>query len=136
MKSPCSAASLAARTQSSALRRIRRGTGRSREISLSPPLIQSRAGGIIEVDYLVKGKTATSLVNAMTATVPSVAHANANEVLRRWYALADVAPLFHRVTLFDDAAARFKDDDLRLLETLSVVIPLSAPESIRDTLSP
>jgi hypothetical protein len=83
----------------------------------------------VKVDYRVTGPSTKSSLLIMKGS-----HAQANEVLRRWFDLrtADVSDRF--LTILDDQGAVEKQDDLDRLSAISSVISVSHPVMIHHFL--
>jgi hypothetical protein len=92
-------------------------------------------GSIIKIDFRVVGRTSSSLVQPISTRTPSMARGVAVEAFRKWYDIAKAGVKEQRVTLLDDEHVAFREEDVDRLNDVSIVLPFSAPEQIRDFLA-
>lgn len=95
-----------------------------------------RSGRPVKVDFLVRGARTRSAVLTLASGNSSQAHVAANEVFSRWYDLQGAEEQAdQRVTLFDDSRDVYRDNDLRRLQEMSVVLGVSDPQAVREVLA-
>ncbi len=90
-----------------------------------------RSGRTWIVDFHVRAARRSSLVYVLATGSRSAARPIAERVLAAWYdlnALAAGPEALHFVSLFDDTADVWTEEDFKLVEPLSVVTRWSAPE--------
>jgi hypothetical protein len=90
------------------------------------------------VDFLVKGRRATSAVMTLSARIPAAAHVQANEVFRKAHDLATAGRVEQRVALIDDvtgATEAYRDEDLRRIQTYATVVPFSERDTLQSLLA-
>lgn len=97
--------------------------------------IEGRYGRVVRVDFSVQGARARSLVLGLSSHNASAAHTAANEIFRKWHDLREPQRTEQRVTLFDDRSNAYRDDDLKRLEEVSVIVPFSDREGVRELLA-
>lgn len=97
--------------------------------------LTGRYGKAIRVDFLATGRRAQSAILGLSSGSASQAHTLANEIFRRWYDLSIPERDEQRLTIFNDTADVYRDDDLRRLEELSTVVAMSDRRAIRDLLA-
>lgn len=102
------------------------------------PRIPGRSGRIWTPDFHTRTPARSSLVYLLSSGSRSAARAIANTVHTAWYDLShlEVGPEGLKfVSLFDDTADVWGEEDFRLLEALSSVARWSAPDEFRTLLS-
>lgn len=90
------------------------------------------------VDFLVKGRSATSAVMMLPARIPAAAHVQANEVFRKAHDLAAAGRAEQRLALIDDIAGAteaYRDEDLRRIQSYATVVPFSERDTLQSLLA-
>lgn len=90
------------------------------------------------VDFLVKGRKATSAVMTLSARIPAAAHVQANEVFRKAHDLAAAGRTEQRVALIDDTTGvteAYRDEDLRRIQSYATVVPFSDRDTLQSLLA-
>jgi len=99
--------------------------------------LQGRSGKIWSPDFHVRSVMQSSLVQVLSTGSRSAARAVVNHVHTAWYDLNFLAvqqePLKF-VSLFDDTADVWADEDFRLADQLSTVVRWSRPDEFADVL--
>jgi len=95
--------------------------------------LEGRFGRVVRVDFLAQGPRDSAMLTLSSGT-PSQAHVAATEIFRRWYDLDTPARNEQRITVLDDRADVYRDDDLRRLRELSDLVALSDRQTLRDLL--
>jgi hypothetical protein len=99
--------------------------------------ILGRSGRTWSVDFHVRAPGRSSLVYVLATGSRSAARAIAEHVLAAWYDLSQLAvgpEALRFVSLFDDTADVWAEEDFKLVEPLSVVTRWSAPEQFLQEL--
>jgi hypothetical protein len=96
----------------------------------SNPEVIGKYGNKISLNFAVQGSHTKSLVLTLGSQSPSAAHTLANEVFRKWHDLDQPGRLEQRVTLFDDRADVYREEDLERLKGASSVLPFSDRRSV------
>jgi hypothetical protein len=99
--------------------------------------ILGRSGRTWTVDFHVRTPRRSSLVYVLATGSRSAARAIAEHVLAAWYDLNQLAvgpEALRFVSLFDDTADVWAEEDFKLVESLSVVARWSAPELFLEDL--
>ena len=91
-------------------------------------ILPGRFGKNVEIDFKVHGKKMVSLVHTLSTGNSSVAHSLSNELLARWYDLAEYRAQFQFMTIFDSSSDVFKEPDLARLGSLSTVFGFPAQQ--------
>jgi len=102
------------------------------------PRLPGRSGRIWTPDFHTRTPARSSLVYVLSSGSRSAARSIANTVHTAWYDLShlEVGPEGLKfVSLFDDTADVWGEEDIRLLEELSSVARWSAPDELRTLLS-
>jgi hypothetical protein len=94
-----------------------------------------RYGKPVKIDYRVFGRKFLSSVLTLSAGNPTQAHIQSNELFRRWYDLGDPKLEQQHVTIYDDRKDAYKDEDLKRLNDLSILLPISDRPTVRDVLA-
>jgi hypothetical protein len=92
----------------------------------------------VSVDFLVKGRRATSAVMTLSARIAAAAHVQANEVFRKAHDLAAAGRVEQRVALIDDATGTtevYRDEDLRRIQAYATVVAFSDRDSLQSLLA-
>jgi hypothetical protein len=97
--------------------------------------LEGRFGRIVRVDFLAEGRSTKSAILTLSSGNASQAHVAANEVFRRWYDLDTPARSEQRVTILDDRADVYRDDDIRRLRDLSQIVAFSDRQTLGDLLA-
>jgi hypothetical protein len=101
--------------------------------------ILGRSGRAWTVDFHVRAPRRSSLVYVLATGSRSAARAIAEHVLAAWYDLNQLAvgpEALRFVSLFDDTADVWAEEDFKLVEPLSTVARWSAPEEFLQELQP
>jgi len=97
-----------------------------------------RSGRNWTVDFHVRVPVRSSLVYVLSTGTRSAARPVAEHVVAAWHDLSHLAAgpeALHFVSLFDDTADVWADEDFRLVESLSTVRRWSRPDEFVDVLS-
>jgi hypothetical protein len=78
-------------------------------------------GNVIKVDFRVKGHRVESLIETLSTSSPSNAHARANEVFTRLFDLQSYRATHQVLTVYDSTMQIYKAEDLLRLEKFSQV---------------
>lgn len=100
--------------------------------------LAGRSGRAWTVDFHVRTATASSLVCVLSTGSRSAARSVAEHVLATWYDLNHLAAgpeALRFVSLFDDMADVWADEDFKLVEPLSTVTRWSDPGAFAEALS-
>lgn len=100
--------------------------------------LAGRSGKIWTPDFHVRTPAKSSLVYVLTTGSRSASRPVVEHVLTAWYDLNQLAAgpeALHFVSLFDDTADVWSDEDFRLVEPLSEVVRWSAPDDFGRALS-
>lgn len=100
-------------------------------------ILEGQFGNPVQVEYQVRGRKVTSLIQTLSTANQAAAHGLANEVFRKWY---DLVPRFAQknqfLTIFDATNDVVRREDLARLSTLSVVFGFPAQQDqIRDAIA-
>ncbi len=99
-------------------------------------LLAGQFGNKVEVNFAVRGKSVSSLVQTLSTANSAAAHNLSNEVFRRWYDLSNHRPKNQFVTVYDTNTDYFRDEDLKRIATLSSIFGFPAEEDqIREALA-
>ena len=105
---------------------------------LSCTTLASRSGRGWTVDFHVRTKLRSSLVQVLSTGNRAAAHRVSEHLLAAWHGLNHLATglvALTFVSLFDDATDVWADEDLRLIESLSAVSRWSRPDEFAAVLS-
>ena len=100
--------------------------------------LAGRSGRSWTVDFHVRAIERSSLVYVLSTGNRSAARRISEHVLAAWYDLKQFAvglEALHFVSLFDDTADVWADEDFRLVEELSIVTRWSRPDEFAEVLS-
>ena len=100
--------------------------------------LPGRSGRNRTVDFHVRTKLRSSLVHVLSTGNRAAAHRVSEHVLAVWHDLSHLATgpeALTFVSLFDDTADVWTDEDLRLVESLSTVSRWSRPDEFAAVLS-
>lgn len=98
--------------------------------------IQGQFGKPVKVDYLVKGLRVQSLVQTLSTPSSVASHTMSNEAFSRWYDLKPHCSQYQFVSIYDTTNDSFRDDDLKRLSSLSILMGYPAQEQdIKATLA-
>lgn len=95
--------------------------------------LSGRLGNVVQVDFLVHGLRSRSAVLTLSSQNNSSAHSQANEVFRKWYDLEESRE--QHVTIFDDRFDVYRAEDLKRIEAMSTIVPLSQPKQVIELLA-
>ena len=93
------------------------------------------AGRIVRVDFLAEGRSTKSAILTLSSGNASQAHVAANEIFRRWYDLDTPTRNEQRVTILDDRADVYREDDIQRLRDLSQIVAFSDRQTLSDLLA-
>jgi hypothetical protein len=79
-------------------------------------------GKDVQVDFRVRGKKVTSLIQTLATANPAFAHVVSIEAFRRWYDLSPHKSFNQFITLYDSTSKVFREDDLSRLNDTSLVL--------------
>ena len=102
------------------------------------PKYAGRSGRAWTVDFHVRAPKRSSLVYVLSTGSRSTARSVAAQVLAAWYDLNYLTAgpeALHFVSLFDDTADVWADEDFRLVEPLSTVARWSQPDRVAEVLA-
>ena len=102
------------------------------------PKYAGRSGRAWTVDFHVRALRRSSLVYVLSTGSRSAARSVAEHVLAAWYDLSHLSAgpeALHFVSLFDDTADVWADEDFRLVESLSTVTRWSQPDGFAEVLA-
>jgi hypothetical protein len=92
----------------------------SHQLPYEPDLeLTGRYQNVVNVDFKVQGRRISSLVETLSTRANT--HVVATEVFRRWYDLEPYRMAHQFMTIYDEAAGNYKDDDLKRLSEYSAV---------------
>lgn len=97
-----------------------------------------RYGHVRRVDFHVRTSKRKSLVYVLSKSSRQEAHRMAEHVLATWYDLKHLKSVhdpFRFVSLFDDTVDVWRDEDVRLVESLSTISMWSRPDEFVRALS-
>ena len=100
--------------------------------------LAGRSGRGWKVDFHVRAESRSSLVQVLSTGNRAAAHSLSAHVLAAWHDLNHLAAgpeALAFVSLFDDTADVWANEDFRLVEPLSVVSRWSRPDEFADVLS-
>lgn len=92
-----------------------------------------RSGRVWTVDFHVRIPARSSLISVLATGSRSVARGIAEHVLAEWYDLSQLAAgpeALRFLSLFDDTADVWAEEDLRLVEPVSTVLRWSEPDGL------
>lgn len=88
-------------------------------------------GRQIEIDFAVRGRTVSSLVQSMSTAYPSASHQLAVETFTKWHDLAPEVRHQHQlITIYNSDLRVFRDDDLTRLREYSAVFGFPVEEEL------
>ena len=90
--------------------------------------LQGQFGKIVKVDFRVKGQRSQSLVQTLSTPSSVASHTMINEAFRSWYDLQPHRDHYQFVTIYDTSNDSFRDDDLKRLGSLSLLLGYPAQE--------
>ena len=85
--------------------------------------IEGKYGALVQVDLLVTGAHAPSLVLAWSSGNTGQAHVTQNEIFRKWSDLDKRSE--QRLTIYDDNYDVYRDEDMRRLADVSMLVAVS-----------
>lgn len=97
--------------------------------------LAGRYGRIVRVDFLAEGRSTKSAILTLSSGNASQAHVAANEIFRRWYDLDTPTRNEQRVTILDDRADVYREDDIQRLRDLSQIVAFSDRQTLSDLLA-
>lgn len=96
--------------------------------------LEGRFGKVVRVDFLTSGARLQTAILTLSSGSTSQAHVSATEVFRRWYDLDVSSRHEQRLTVLDDRADVYREDDIQRLRDLSDVVALSDRQTLQDLL--
>ncbi len=98
--------------------------------------VLGRYGKPVRVDYRVYGRSINSSVLTLSASNPTQAHIQANELFRKWFDIGEPHGSEQNVTIYDDSKKDvYRDEDLARLNDFSILLPVSDRPTLRDVLA-
>ncbi|MCK6520206.1 DUF1828 domain-containing protein [Myxococcota bacterium] len=103
------------------------------EVPYTPNVeLEGRFSQAVRVDFLAEGPRLRSAILTLSSGNTSQAHICANEIFRKWYDLNERNE--QRLTVLDDRADVYREEDLRRIRDLSDIVALSDRQTLRDLL--
>ena len=105
------------------------------EVPYTPNVeLEGRFGKVVRVDFLTSGARLQTAILTLSSGSTSQAHVSATEVFQRWYDLDVSSRHEQRLTVLDDRADVYREDDIQRLRDLSDVVALSDRQTLQDLL--
>lgn len=98
--------------------------------------LQGQFGKIVKVDYKVKGRRSETLVQTLSTPSSVASHTMSTDAFCKWSDLQPHRGHYQFVTIYDSSNDSFRDDDLKRLSSLSLLMGYPAQEEdIKATLA-
>ena len=87
----------------------------------------------VRVDFQVHGKRTQSAIIAIGGVTSSQVQTKSVDVFKRWYDLSEWGN--QKITVFDDRHDVYRDEDMKRLQDVSMLLPLSDSQTIKEAIA-
>jgi len=87
----------------------------------------------VKIDFLVHGRSTESAIMTLYGMNTSQVQSKSVDIFKRWYDLSSWEN--QKITIYDDRRDIYHDEDLKRIEDVSMLLPLSDSRTIREAIA-